>query len=215
MDTRLELLTDDAVRNWFADRLPVDDFAGKRVLLIVPDATRIGPAAAVVRCTASRICAESVATFDVLVALGTHPPMSRNRDLPDCWVSRRAGARPALSPDAVCSITNGTIRTALIDARNADRARDRGDFQRAAVDERAGADQRAAFDDYDCCWCSVPVFPHEVVGFSGGNKYFFPGIAGPELLNFFHWLGALDHECGDHRRARTRRCGESSIGPRR
>jgi len=30
-----------------------------------------------------------------------------------------------------------------------------------------------------------------VVGFSGGNKYFFPGITGPTLLNFFHWLGAL------------------------
>jgi nickel-dependent lactate racemase len=36
-----------------------------------------------------------------------------------------------------------------------------------------------------------PVFPHEVVGFSGGNKYFFPGIAGAEILNYFHWLGAL------------------------
>ena len=22
-----------------------------------------------------------------------------------------------------------------------------------------------------------PVFPHEVVGFSGGNKYFFPGVS--------------------------------------
>ena len=36
-----------------------------------------------------------------------------------------------------------------------------------------------------------PVFPHEVVGFSGGNKYFFPGIAGPDVINFTHWLGAL------------------------
>ena len=36
-----------------------------------------------------------------------------------------------------------------------------------------------------------PVFPHEVVGFSGGNKYFFPGIAGPEIINFTHWLGAV------------------------
>jgi lactate racemase len=36
-----------------------------------------------------------------------------------------------------------------------------------------------------------PVFPHEVVGFSGGNKYLFPGISGPEILNFFHWLGAV------------------------
>jgi nickel-dependent lactate racemase len=36
-----------------------------------------------------------------------------------------------------------------------------------------------------------PVFPHEVVGFSGGNKYLFPGVSGPRVLNFFHWLGAV------------------------
>jgi nickel-dependent lactate racemase len=36
-----------------------------------------------------------------------------------------------------------------------------------------------------------PVFPHEVVGFSGGNKYLFPGIAGQQIIDFFHWLGAV------------------------
>jgi nickel-dependent lactate racemase len=36
-----------------------------------------------------------------------------------------------------------------------------------------------------------PVFPHEVAGFSGGNKYFFPGIAGADIIDFTHWLGAL------------------------
>ncbi|MBA4032738.1 MAG: hypothetical protein C0478_17865, partial [Planctomyces sp.] len=46
-------------------------------------------------------------------------------------------------------------------------------------------------NDYDLLLVLGPVFPHEVVGFSGGNKYFFPGIGGPEILNFFHWLGAL------------------------
>jgi nickel-dependent lactate racemase len=45
--------------------------------------------------------------------------------------------------------------------------------------------------DYDLVCIVGPVFPHEVVGFSGGNKYFFPGIAGAEILNLFHWLGAL------------------------
>jgi nickel-dependent lactate racemase len=45
--------------------------------------------------------------------------------------------------------------------------------------------------DYDQLIILGPVFPHEVVGFSGGNKYLFPGIAGPEILNFFHWLGAV------------------------
>ena len=36
-----------------------------------------------------------------------------------------------------------------------------------------------------------PVFPHEVAGFSGGTKYFFPGIAGNDIINLTHWLGAL------------------------
>ena len=49
----------------------------------------------------------------------------------------------------------------------------------------------ARIRDYDVLLVLGPVFPHEVVGFSGGNKYFFPGISGPELLNFFHWLEAL------------------------
>jgi len=45
--------------------------------------------------------------------------------------------------------------------------------------------------DYDQLLLVGPVFPHEVVGFSGGNKYLFPGVSGPQILNFFHWLGAV------------------------
>jgi len=45
--------------------------------------------------------------------------------------------------------------------------------------------------DYDELIIVGPVFPHEVVGFSGGNKYLFPGVGGPQILNFFHWLGAV------------------------
>jgi len=45
--------------------------------------------------------------------------------------------------------------------------------------------------DYDHLLICGPVFPHEVVGFSGGNKYFFPGIAGVDIIDFTHWLGAL------------------------
>ncbi len=33
--------------------------------------------------------------------------------------------------------------------------------------------------------------PHEVVGISGGNKYFFPGVAGQEIIDVSHWIGAL------------------------
>src|SRR5436853_7127720 len=45
--------------------------------------------------------------------------------------------------------------------------------------------------EYDHLLICGPVFPHEVAGFSGGVKYFFPGIAGPDIINFTHWLGAL------------------------
>jgi nickel-dependent lactate racemase len=45
--------------------------------------------------------------------------------------------------------------------------------------------------DYDQLVICGPVFPHEVIGFSGGAKYFFPGIAGPDIINATHWLGAL------------------------
>ena len=45
--------------------------------------------------------------------------------------------------------------------------------------------------DYDQAIIFGPVFPHEVVGFSGGNKFFFPGVSGPEVINLTHWLGAL------------------------
>jgi nickel-dependent lactate racemase len=45
--------------------------------------------------------------------------------------------------------------------------------------------------DYDHIIICGPVFPHEVAGFSGGAKYLFPGVAGPEIINYTHWLGAL------------------------
>ena len=45
--------------------------------------------------------------------------------------------------------------------------------------------------EHDVVLIAGPVFPHEVVGFSGGNKYLFPGVAGPEIIDLSHWLGAL------------------------
>jgi nickel-dependent lactate racemase len=45
--------------------------------------------------------------------------------------------------------------------------------------------------EYDQIIIVGPTFPHEVVGFSGGAKYLFPGISGPEMINVTHWLGAL------------------------
>ena len=53
--------------------------------------------------------------------------------------------------------------------------------------------------DYDQIIIVGPVFPHEVVGFSGGNKYLFPGVAGPGDLEFFPLARRGDHQSDDHR----------------
>jgi nickel-dependent lactate racemase len=45
--------------------------------------------------------------------------------------------------------------------------------------------------EYDHILIVSPVVPHEAVGFSGGNKYFFPGIAGLDVVEKFHWLAAV------------------------
>lgn len=61
--------------------------------------------------------------------------------------------------------------------------------------------------DYDQLIICGPTFPHEVVGFSGGNKYLFPGIGGAEVINFSHWLGALitSYEVSGTKYTRVRR----------
>jgi nickel-dependent lactate racemase len=45
--------------------------------------------------------------------------------------------------------------------------------------------------EHDVALVLGPVLPHEVVGISGGNKYFFPGVAGQDMIDISHWLGAL------------------------
>ena len=50
---------------------------------------------------------------------------------------------------------------------------------------------RVVDGSYDAVLVLGATVPHEVAGFAGGAKYFFPGVAGPELTHMTHWLGAL------------------------
>ncbi|MGH9897436.1 MAG: lactate racemase domain-containing protein, partial [Pyrinomonadaceae bacterium] len=49
---------------------------------------------------------------------------------------------------------------------------------------------------YDLVLIFSATVPHEVAGFAGGAKYFFPGVAGPDLTHATHWLGALAEVAG-------------------
>jgi nickel-dependent lactate racemase len=162
-------------------------FENKRVLLIVPDNTRTAPIGRLFRALHARL-AKLVRRLDVLIALGTHPPLDERAILERLELSaeERAGVFSDVQiynhafTDAAELAQIGCIAESEIYALS------EGRF---ALPVPVQINRRVL--EYDTLLVVGPVFPHEVVGFSGGNKYFFPGVSGPEILNFFHWLGAM------------------------
>jgi nickel-dependent lactate racemase len=160
---------------------------GRRVLLIAPDHTRTAPIGLMFRILHGLIAPEASA-FDVLIALGTHPPMSEeaiNERFGVTFAERSTVfARTKFynhrwdDPHQVVSI--GSIAEEDVASLS-------GGLMRERVDVTVN---RLALE-YDLLLILGPTFPHEVVGFSGGNKYLFPGISGQEIIDMFHWLGAL------------------------
>ncbi len=180
-------LTDDEVRALVAQTFAAHDLSGQRVLIIIPDATRTAPIPQMFRLF-FEFLGEKAAALDYLIALGTHQPLSEeaiNRHI-GVTAAERAGKYTKVNvfnhhwelPDTFVSL--GQITEAEIEEIT-------GGLMRQAVDVRLN---KLVFD-YDQLIICGPTFPHEVVGFSGGNKYFFPGIGGDEVINFSHWLGAV------------------------
>ena len=176
-----------AVSEVVAQACPAASYRGKKVLLIVPDATRTAPVDLFFKSLHEQIAAVTAA-FDVMVALGTHPPMSEEA------ICQRLGISLAERGDRYRS-----VRLLNHEWDNPDALKSLGTIPAGEISELSGGlfamdvevkINRRLFD-YDQIIIVGPVFPHEVVGFSGGNKYLFPGVSGPEVLNFFHWLGAV------------------------
>ena len=163
------------------------DFTGRRVLLIVPDSTRTAPIGPFFRALHRRI-APAAAALDVMVALGTHPPMDEEAIC----------SRLEITPSERAA-DFGRVRLLNHEWDNPAVLRNLGRIPAIEIAALSGGlfsmdvevKVNARLFDYDQIIIVGPVFPHEVVGFSGGNKYLFPGVAGPEVLNFFHWLGAV------------------------
>lgn len=166
---------------------PPDAYRNKRVLLIVPDGTRTAPVGLIFKALHEQI-GRATKSLDVLIALGTHQPMSEAGICQRLEISE-ADRRERYS----------TVKFFNHDWDNPAQLKQIGTL--TAEETSALTDGLFSMDvpveinkmlfDYDQVIIVGPVFPHEVVGFSGGNKYLFPGVGGPQILNFFHWLGAV------------------------
>lgn len=181
------LLSEDEIRHILARGLTLAGLRDKRVLVVIPDGTRSGPMPLLFR-SLFELLGTEVSTLDYLIALGTHPPMSENA------VDRHLGITPEERRGNYASIrifqhrwdTPDTLRTVGVISRGEMEVLTNG----LLVADVPVMLNRLIFD-YDHILICGPVFPHGLVGFSGGHKYLFPGIAGAEILNFTHWLGAL------------------------
>ena len=163
-------------------RLPVD---GRRVIVLIPDGTRTMPMPIMFEIL-DRELGPRVAALYFLVALGTHSPMT-DAQLSTLVgrpvVDGRAGARKVFNhrwDDPATFAALGTIPAKVIEELSLGR-----------LQQDVPVALNRAVVDYDHVLICGPVFPHEVVGFSGGTKYLFPGIAASEIIHFTHWLGAL------------------------
>lgn len=180
-------LSESNVRTLIKQAFQKTDLSGKRILVIIPDHTRTAPIDLFFKAIFDEI-GTTVRKLDYIIALGTHRALSEEE------IYRRVGItndeRISIyqsvtfynhqwdNPDTLKNI--GTISSDEIK-----------EITEGILEESVPVTINKIIFDYDQLLVISPVFPHEVVGFSGGNKYFFPGISGPELTSLFHWLGAL------------------------
>jgi lactate racemase len=161
---------------------------GARVLAIIPDKTRDDNTDVLFPAACEALAARDAERFDALVAQGTHMPMTEAEKRAKVGLSDGASLpllgrifdhqwnRPEelvelgeLSAERVSELTGGLISGAV----------------------RVNLNRLLAPGTYDTVLIFGATVPHEVAGFAGGAKYFFPGVAGPDLTHATHWLGAL------------------------
>jgi nickel-dependent lactate racemase len=173
-----ELLEPIEVRAFIRARLDALDLNGRSLCLVIPDATRSCPLPLLLDAVHEAVKAR-VSSCTVVIALGTHAPMS------DESIRALVGTGSLVVVNhawwekhtfvGVGTLSSGTV----------------GELSGGRLDEAVEVRINRLVLESDVTIIVGPVLPHEVVGFSGGNKYLFPGLSGQELIDVTHWLGAL------------------------
>jgi len=165
-------------------------FSDGKVLALIPDHTRSLPLPMLFEMVVDIL--NDVKQLDFMVALGTHPALSsdalnklvgiseeeRKTRYKDVGLFNHAWDDPAMLT-SIGVMQQDEIK--VIAAKD----------WHSSLPTQIDIQINRLILEYDYIIILGPTFPHEVVGFSGGAKYFFPGISGPDMVNATHWLGAL------------------------
>jgi lactate racemase len=161
---------------------------GERVLAIIPDKTRDDNTDILFPFAAEILAEKGIAQFDALVAQGTHMPMTAEEK--QAKIGMRDGTTlPALG-EVFDHQWNRPEELVTIGELSAERVHE---LTGGLIDQAVtvNVNRLLAPGVYDTVLIFGATVPHEVAGFAGGAKYFFPGVAGPDLTHATHWLGAL------------------------
>lgn len=183
-----QFLTDDEVRNTLG--VLEGNFNNQRVLVLIPDHTRSLPLPFLFRVLVDVL--HSTKQLDFMVALGTHPALSAES------LNKLVGitAEERMTTFKHVGLLNhgwdtpSTLTSLGIMEWN-EIKQIAGSHWHSSLPNEVDIRINKAALEYDHIIILGPTFPHEVVGFSGGAKYLFPGISGADMINATHWLGAL------------------------
>ncbi|MBO0811544.1 MAG: DUF2088 domain-containing protein [Microlunatus sp.] len=180
-------LTPEQATTFISEQLAGRPLDGRDVLVIIPDSTRSCPLQLLMDAVYGSLVGR-VRRMRVLIALGTHPEMSQQQvetmfevgsgGLAERYPEARIGNHEWWEPAQLVSI--GTIPAARV-----------AELSEGRLHVDVDVTINKAVVEADDVLIVGPVFPHEVVGFSGGTKYLFPGVSGQQLIDVSHWLGAL------------------------
>lgn len=181
------VLDKSALRDIIVQGTPAHLYRDKRVLVLTPDTTRTCPLPLMISLLGETI-GKAAGCLDFMVALGTHTPLTRERILKLYGISEK---------ESLTTWKNSRFLNHRWDLEGTMKRigwieeKDFAELSGGRLRERVPVDINKAIFSYDLILILGPVFPHEVVGYSGGAKYLFPGISGGEFLHAFHWLGAV------------------------
>ncbi|MGA4508612.1 lactate racemase domain-containing protein [Propionibacteriaceae bacterium G1746] len=177
-------VSDEQVDEFIGRNLAAAGLEGKKVALVIPDGTRSCPLPLLMRALHQHLVGRA-AEVTAVIALGTHSYMEPDE------IARMLGGDPEeLYPG---------IRVVNHEWADPDMLVEVGRISGERIAELSGGrlDVGATIMinrhvvEADVALVVGPVFPHEVVGISGGNKYFIPGVASQEFIDMTHWVGAL------------------------
>ncbi|CAI9407742.1 lactate racemase domain-containing protein [Aestuariimicrobium sp. T2.26MG-19.2B] len=180
-------VADEELEEFVARKLGEVDLDGKKVVLVVPDGTRSMPLPEVATIL-HRHLIDRVASLTAVIALGTHSYMEPDE------IERMFGVEPGGLAQRYPGLTivnhEWADPTMLVKVGRIEGDRI-GELSEGRLDVGADIVLNRHVVEADVNIVVGPVFPHEVVGISGGNKYFIPGVASQEFIDMTHWVGAL------------------------